>query len=444
MQTTDEFQTYANLQKNPELARTQEFWEDIPPELQMSQYQVSTFGDVFNKIRNFPVTPQVDAKGRTKVRIVLDDDTSTVTALDHIIATTFIPNPEHRNTIGHINGRLEDNNVSNLQWIEGGRIKKTPRRILQYDENENFLQEWESVKAASDYLRNVLEVDSSEDTVMNGIQKAARNKAARRTMGYAYGFLWMYAINVEIPDEEWRPIPTIVDVAISNTGRAKRISNNRPFQGTVTGDGSRLFSIDGIAYSAARLVASAFLGLNLADSNICVVHKNNKKRDNIVENLELVPRAEVIGRIAAITGKKKKPKGKEVLKYDITGQNLLAEYATILEAVAANNLKKLALKNACNNGVALEGHMWKWKYPPNIPNFTPDQVMPMPMPLPIQALTPVQMPSPAMNIAPMPVPVLTYVMKPLPLNFPPPPMFNLPLPVPVLVPLTNGQVTDPK
>lgn len=37
--------------------------------------------------------------------------------LHRLVATTFIPNPENKATVDHINGNKEDNRVSNLQWL---------------------------------------------------------------------------------------------------------------------------------------------------------------------------------------------------------------------------------------------------------------------------------------------------------------------------------------
>lgn len=40
--------------------------------------------------------------------------------LHRLVATTFIPNPENKETVDHINGDKEDNSVGNLQWLSYG------------------------------------------------------------------------------------------------------------------------------------------------------------------------------------------------------------------------------------------------------------------------------------------------------------------------------------
>lgn len=53
-----------------------------------------------------------------------------IISLHSIIAETFIPNPEYRSYVRHINGNTKDNRVENLEWAkrnsgkEGGRPRK--------------------------------------------------------------------------------------------------------------------------------------------------------------------------------------------------------------------------------------------------------------------------------------------------------------------------------
>ena len=53
-----------------------------------------------------------------------------IISLHSIIAETFIPNPEYRSYVRHINGNTKDNRVENLEWAkrnsgkEGGRSRK--------------------------------------------------------------------------------------------------------------------------------------------------------------------------------------------------------------------------------------------------------------------------------------------------------------------------------
>ena len=79
--------------------------------------------------------------------------------IHRLVAETFIPNPDNKPTINHINGGKEDNRVENLEWntykenndhalinnLRKSGNGKIARKIRQYDKQGNLIKEWDNI-----------------------------------------------------------------------------------------------------------------------------------------------------------------------------------------------------------------------------------------------------------------------------------------------------------
>ena len=159
-----------------------EYWGELPG---FSRYLISSYGRIMvkehitcedkrNRKRHFDsrllkltLTKDRDGSGGYYHVRLKDDNGDVKTYLVHrIVAKTFIPNPENKETVNHKNGIKNDNRVENLEWST-------------YREN-NIHAYCNDLK--SDNIR-VIALDDASNTIIDfyySISEATRNTNIKR------------------------------------------------------------------------------------------------------------------------------------------------------------------------------------------------------------------------------------------------------------------------
>ena len=88
------------------MAREQ--WKSIPNH---PDYEISSMARVRNTRTGYILTPYDDGKGYLRVK--LDGENC---RLHILVATAFVPNPENKPMVNHIDGNKKNNAVVNLEW----------------------------------------------------------------------------------------------------------------------------------------------------------------------------------------------------------------------------------------------------------------------------------------------------------------------------------------
>lgn len=123
-------------------------------------YEVSNMGNVRNK-KTLRKMGQI-LSYHNYLRTALRKDSKTRKLFIHrLVADAFIPNPEYKKIVNHINGNKQDNRVENLEWctyeennikaIEDG-LRSTKRKTICQYKNNMLIAKWRSISSASKCL----------------------------------------------------------------------------------------------------------------------------------------------------------------------------------------------------------------------------------------------------------------------------------------------------
>lgn len=189
-----------------------EEWKPVPG--YEGYYSVSNQGRVYSERSGIVLKPK-HSKGYLRVGLSVDGFVRN-TPIHRLVALAFIPNPDNKPTVNHINENKEDNRVENLEWattreqnIHGTRIE----RAMAHTDwiARNMKTDYKAVAAKHNYhemnrsqMKPVLQFSREGFFIAqyNGVAEAARKvgvlashiccclKGRRKSCG---GYQWKYA-----------------------------------------------------------------------------------------------------------------------------------------------------------------------------------------------------------------------------------------------------------
>lgn len=159
-----------------------------------------------------------------------------------LVAAAFIPNPDNKPFVDHVDGNRLNNNVENLRWVSQQENAQNIHKDTPY-----------SIKDKENYSLSLK----------------------------------------NLPDEIWRQFRD-TEIYVSNLGRVKNTKTNKIVKGTTRTDGYHQTRLqvynNGKSILTHRLVWLAFVGE--IEEGMVINHINGDKSDNRLENLEKVSHQE--------------------------------------------------------------------------------------------------------------------------------------------------------
>jgi hypothetical protein len=272
-----------------EKTEDKEEWRNITLEPYSEKYQISSLGRIRSLFKKEPRILNPSIRSSYLAVQLCDKGNYKTVNIHKLVALAFIPNPDNKPIINHVNGDKLDNKVSNLEWTTNSENckhayklgkKATRKAVSQYSLDGTFIKSFESITMAS-------KETGCSDTKISSVCKGKRT--------HTLGFIWEYNdekwVDTEIP--EGKEVPNYENYIVTKDGKVYTKSH-RQYLSLINNSGYSnvvLYSFDrktkkrtSVCTSVHILVARLYI--DNPNNYPYVNHKNSIRDDNRVENLE--------------------------------------------------------------------------------------------------------------------------------------------------------------
>jgi hypothetical protein len=279
-----------NMNTQIELNHEEEIWRSIP---EIPDYECSDNGNIRHKMkRKNMILINNKNTGYPTIKIIGKNLT-----VHRVVAQLFIPNPENKLEVDHIDKVRDNCHVNNLRWMtrteqmtntKERKKKDWPEmKIKRIDmKTDETIEEYKSQYEATQWIIDNNKSKSEFKEITKRIMVVCRGE--RPSM---YGYKWKFSEDNEQNNEEWKEIdPEMIDGATkykaSNMGRIKDPNGNIHEGSIKEKDGYKLITIKRKNYLLHRIIAKVFIKIN--GNKDVVNHKDSDRTNCKVNNLEWV------------------------------------------------------------------------------------------------------------------------------------------------------------
>lgn len=339
---------------------TEEIWKPIEG---FDNYEVSDLGNIKNAKTGRILKQNQRKSGYLCVGLRSSGEDKTLSC-HRLVALAYLPNPENKPQVDHIDRFRNNNKLSNLRWATVQEQALNRSYIGHYDIKRRR-SIWKCDKETGERIElfesSTLASQSVVHTTSTTNACAFIFSVARGDNPRAYGFKWEFDDEVIIEGEEWKEIDSFIlgvqrkksKYFISNKGRLRT-----PRRGTITprlptDKGYPIFTIYKTIFTAHRLVALMFL--ERQEGRDIVNHIDGKKWNCTIDNLEWVTESENVIHAYA-TGLH--PEIIDVCQYELSGK-FIQKFPSLASAAREVNVDTRSISRAVSTGYTHSGFQWK-------------------------------------------------------------------------------------
>jgi transposase len=101
-----------------------------------SKYVIKSNGEIYSLYKNITMNQVLQERiGYYRIQLKADDGTKNTLLVHRLVALAFIPNPENKPEVNHIDGNKLNNDVSNLEWTTKHENMKHAHLLKLRDNN---------------------------------------------------------------------------------------------------------------------------------------------------------------------------------------------------------------------------------------------------------------------------------------------------------------------
>lgn len=169
-----------------------EIWKDVPGYIGL--YKVSNYGHV--KSIKKQLVLKICGSGNRYKTVALCNGMRKTFRLHRLVAAAFIPNPENKPCVDHIDGDRANNHADNLRWSTRKQNANNPISIERYRKAGIIQKPYKQLQIPVQQLKDGFLIGSyssiREAERATGIAHTSISRVIRGTLNTAGGYKWKY------------------------------------------------------------------------------------------------------------------------------------------------------------------------------------------------------------------------------------------------------------